>query len=178
MSTGHFSARRSWLIQSRNDINDAFLRFIPNFASEYISVGRTFAPFYRLPGDKRVMVYRRRYYYNGRSFISVVYFGRLRTSFCHCASRKIIYFANSLASIITATRKSRSQLAVLSTFTNMNDVSHQIICYTSRSTNTCRNLLASTFAFDWIIYVVLRFSEISIVDVKKKIYPCKSAELN
>lgn len=72
-----------------------------DFANEYIS----FAPFYRLSGDKRVMVYRRRYYYNGRSFISVVYFGRLRTSFCHCASRKIIYFANFIASIITTTPK-------------------------------------------------------------------------
>lgn len=84
------------------------------------NIGRTFAPFYRLSGDKRVMVYRRRYYYNGRSFISVVYFGRLRTSFCRCASHKIIYFKQThRASIMTTTRKSRLQLAVLLTFTNM-----------------------------------------------------------
>lgn len=82
-----------------------------------ITAARTFAPFYRLFGDKRVMVYRRRYYYNERPFISVVYFGRLRVSFYRCHLRNYLLH-ELITNIMTATQNQR-WLAVLPAFANI-----------------------------------------------------------
>jgi len=104
------------------------------------------------------MVHRRRYYYNERPFISVVYFGRLRT-FCRCLPQNYL-FHKLIASIMTATRNQLAQPAVLPTLANISKSAR--LSYISRliwNEYLSCSQISSQFmfvSFDWHIWQIMR----------------------
>jgi len=128
-----------------------------NVCKRIYNLRLVFAPFYRLSGDKRVMVHRRRYYYNEKPFISVVYFGRLRT-FCRYLPQNYL-FHKLITSIITATRNQLVRPAVLPTLANMSKSARLSKLHFAINMKRIPVLLADfkSVHFDWHIWQIMRY---------------------